>query len=127
MIYSDLLRQVLLASTALIFVAFAGWALLKPDSLAKVLGYQLSLPNGASEFGAIYVGVFLAQALLFAFALFRVHDAIIGDICAVFLLAQPLGRIMPMIAHGAPNGMLKALVLLEIFGAVALLSVRPLP
>ena len=59
---------------------------MRPRSMAKTLGYEVSAPNGWSEFGAIYVGVFIAQALLCGLAISRVSDAVLGDLCAIFLL-----------------------------------------
>lgn len=125
MIHSDLLRQLLLASTAAIFIIFAAWALIRPRTLAKTLGYELSAPNGWSEFGAIYVGVFIAQALLCGLAISRVDDAVLGDLCAVFLLLQPAGRLLPLFRYGAPTGLLRLLMVLELFGGITLLLVRP--
>lgn len=125
MIHSDLLRQLLLASTAAIFIIFIAWALIRPRSLAKILGYEISTPNGWSEFGAIYVGVFIAQTLLCGFAILRVSDAMLGDLCAVFLLLQPVGRLLPLFRYGAPTGLLRLLMMLELFGGIALLLVRP--
>lgn len=125
MIYSDLLRQFLLASTAAIFLIFVAWALIYPRSMAKSMGYEVSAPNGWSEFGAIYVGIFIAQALLCSLAIVRVSDAVLGDLCAVFLLLQPVGRLLPFIRYGAPTGLMRWLVVLELFGGTALLLVRP--
>ena len=125
MLQSDLIRQVLLALVAANFVLFALWALTRAEQLAAVLGYRLSNPNSHSEFGAIYVGVFLAQALLCLLALVRVDDAILGDLVAVFLLMQPVGRLLPLLRHGTPTGLLRLLLVLEVFSAAALFAVRP--
>ena len=125
MIHSDLLRQLLLASTAGIFLFFVAWALIRPQSMAKTLGYEVSAPNGWSEFGAIYVGVFFAQALLCGLAIYRLSDAVLGDLCAVFLLLQPVGRLLPLVRYGAPTGLLRLLFALELTGGIALLLVRP--
>lgn len=125
MIYDDFIRQLLLAATATIFVAFALWAAFSPKSLASMLGYELSAPNGESEFHAIYVGVFFAQAALCLLAAARVTDPVLGDLVALFLLAQPIGRLLAMFRHGVPHGVLRWLFLLELGGGVALLLVRP--
>ena len=125
MIYSDFLRQLLLGSTAAIFLFFVVWAFVNRASLANALGYQLTTPNGESEFGAIYIGLFLAQTLLCIFAITRIQDSAVGDLAAAFLLLQPFGRIPPLVRHGAPTGLLRVLFILEIFGGVALLLVRP--
>lgn len=125
MIYSDFLRQLLLGATAAIFLLFVIWAAVNRASLAKVLGYQLTAPNGESEFAAIYIGLFLAQTLLCIFAITRIQDSAMGDLAAAFLLLQPGGRILPLIRHGTPTGLLRVLFILEILGGVALLLVRP--
>lgn len=125
MIYGDLLRQLLLGSTAAIFLFFVAWALAGRASLARVLGYELVAPNGESEFGAVYIGLFLGQALLCIFAITRIRDSAVGDLAAVFLLLQPVGRIPSLIRHGAPTGLLRVLFLMEMFGGAALLVVRP--
>lgn len=90
MIYDDFSRQVLLAATGGIFVCFVLWAVLKPKSLATTLGYTLASKNAVSEFHAIYVGVFIAQAGLCALAFVRVADAMLGNLVAIFLLSQPV-------------------------------------
>ena len=125
MIYSDFLRQLLLGSTAAFFLFFVAWAIVHRASLANVLGYQVTKPNGESEFGAIYIGLFFAQALLCIFAITRIQDSAVGDLAAVFLLLQPIGRILPLFRCGAPTGLLRFLFAMEVFGGVALLLVRP--
>lgn len=125
MIYSDLLRQILLAATALTFLGFALWALVRPNSLARVLGYELRSADGQSEFHAIYIGVFLGQFALSVLAAYRIADVVLGDLVAAFLLAQPLGRLIALIRFGAPSGVLRLLFALEAVGGVALLLVRP--
>ena len=124
MMQDDLIRQLLLIAIGLVFVAFALWATFSPKSLANMLGYTLSVPNGQSEFHAIYVGVFLAQAALCALAAIRVSDPILGDLVAFFLLAQPLGRLIALPRFGAPQGMLRWLFALELTGGGALLLIR---
>lgn len=125
MIYDDLIRQFLLSATALVFLFFCLWALIKPTLLASMLGYELKTPNSISEFHAIYVGVFAAQALLCCLAVTRVEDAIVGDLVAVFLLAQPLARLVAFFRKGIPIGFLRVLFILEIIAGLALLMVRP--
>ena len=93
--------------------------------MAKTLGYEVSAPNEWSEFGAIYAGIFFAQALLCGLAISRVSDAVLGDLCAIFLLLQPAGRLLPLFRYGAPTGLLRLLMVLELFGGIALLIVRP--
>lgn len=125
MIYSDTIRQALIACVCANFLAFSVWALLRPKSLAEVLGYSIGEPNGHSEFGAIYVGVFFAQALLCCLAFVRIDDEILGDMVAAFLLLQPIGRLIPLFRYGSPKGLLRLLFVLEAIGGAAILAVRP--
>lgn len=125
MIHDDFIRQLMLLATSMVFVAFALWATFRPKSLANMLGYTLSVPNGQSEFHAIYVGVFFAQTALCGLAAIRVSDAVLGDLVAFFLLAQPLGRLIAWPQFGAPQGIPRWLFALELVGGGALLLVRP--
>lgn len=125
MIESDLLRQILLGATGATFVGFALWAIAAPAAMAKPMGYALDNNNARSEFAAIYVGVFVAQALLCLLAALRVSDAVLGDLVAVFLLAQPVGRLIAGMRGAFPTGVLRGLFVLEVVGGVVLLLVRP--
>ncbi|MEM9217263.1 MAG: DUF4345 family protein [Cyanobacteria bacterium P01_F01_bin.150] len=127
MIYDDFSRQVLLAATGGIFACFALWAALKPKSLAASLGYALTSKNAISEFHAIYVGVFIAQAGLCALAWTRVADATLGNLVAVFLLGQPFGRMIAAFRGGWPAGFLLVLFIMEVVGGSILLLVQPSP
>jgi len=124
-IYSNLTRQFLLGATGTIFLIFALWAMARPSLLASALGYTIERPNGLSEFHAIYVGVFLAQALLCVVAMNRVQEAVFGDLVAVFLLAQPVGRCVACFRKGYPSGFILFLLLLELIAGSALLLIRP--
>lgn len=125
MIYDDIFRQILLAATGGIFGFFAIWAMIKPEMLAAALGYELKTKNSFNEFHAIYVGLFIAQALLCALAFIRIEDAIFGDLVAIFLLAQPFGRLIAVLRRGFPSGFLLMLFVMELIGGIVLLAVRP--
>ncbi len=125
MIYDDVSRQVLLAITGSIFACFALWAALKPKSLVASLGYTLTSNNAISEFHAIYVGVFIAQAWLCFFACTRVADAALGNLVAVFLLGQPFGRLIAAFRGGWPTGFLLMLFIMEFAGGSIILLVQP--
>lgn len=125
MIHDDLIRQTLLAATGSIFLIFALWAAFRPNSLASLLGYKLEGSNSYSEFHAIYVGVFTAQFLLCVFAVTRIQDGSIGDLVAIFLLSQPVGRVLSAIKKGFPSGFMLFLFIAELAGGILLLAVRP--
>lgn len=125
MIHHDVLRRALLILTALIFVANAVYTLVSPDQWAAGLGFTLLAPNGYSEIYAVYVGVWLATAILCALAAVRVREPLLGDLVAMFVLAQPLARLLALPQFGMPEGLLLAFFALEAGGGLALLAVRP--
>ncbi len=125
MFESDLTRQVLLALTALVFLILALRTWWVPDQVARELGYGVSDANGYSELHAIYVGLWLAHAALGVFAFVHVDQAVLGDILALLILGQPLGRLIAIPRHGLPSGPLLVFFSLEVVGGLALLVVRP--
>ena len=58
-------------------------------------------------------------------ALVRVHEPILGDVLALLVLGQPLGRLLAIPRFGRPQGPLLAFFVLEIVGGALLLAVRP--
>ena len=124
MIHSTRSRQFLQLATALVYLVIAGRAALLPDRLAHGLGYTLHA-NGYSELFAVYVGVWVAPAVLGVVAARRSDDPLFGDLLALFVLAQPVGRFLALPFWGMPVGNLLGLFVLEIVGAIALFAVRP--
>lgn len=125
MIHSDITRRTLLYLTALVFVAIAIRAVVAPEQMASGLGYVLMGANGHSEFYAIYLGVWLATAVLAILAAVRIRDSLIGDLVAMFVLAQPIGRLFAIVSFGLPEGLLLAMFALETVGGLLILTVRP--
>lgn len=122
---SDLIRQFLLGATGLIFLLLAIRAAVQPDAIAREVGLLPSGANGYSELHAIYLGLWLMHALLAGYALLHVQDALPGDVLALLLLGQPLGRLWALPRYGWPQGPLRVFFVLEIIGGAALLLVRP--
>ena len=125
MAFTDTGRRILLILLALVFIAIAAGAFLAPESMAAGLGYSLQAPNGYSEFFAVYVGLWLATACVAILAACKIRQPLIGDIVAVLVLAQPLGRGIAMLSYGLPTGALFYIFFLELFGGLALLAMRP--
>lgn len=125
MIENDIARRVCLGVTAAVFILIALRACFKRTKLAAGLGYKLTAPNGYSEIYAVYVGVWLATAVLAVTAMYRVEDAILGDLLAGFVLAQPVGRLLASVKWGLPEGTLLKMFYVEIAGGIILLLVRP--
>ena len=125
MLESDLVRQVLLGLTALVFLILALRTWWLPDTVVRELGYEVRDANGYSELHAIYVGLWLMHAALGLWAALHVDQAVLGDILALLILGQPLGRLIAAPKFGLPRGPLLAFFVLEVAGGLALLAVRP--
>jgi len=100
-------------------------AMLDPDRVAAAMGLFLVGVNGYSQFYAIYVGVRLATAGLALLAARRGDQPILGDLVALFLLAQPAGRLVAAFAIGLPNGPLFVVSGIELLAGAGLLLLRP--
>ena len=118
-------RATLLKGVALVSSLAALWALLDPDRMATSLGMLLVGVNGYSQFYAIYVGARLATAGLALLAATHGDQPLLGDITALFVLAQPVGRFIAAFAIGLPQGFLLVLCALEVLCGLALLALRP--
>jgi hypothetical protein len=119
------LRSQLLQVTASASSLAALAALLDPDRIAEAMGLFLVGVNGYSQFYAIYVGVRLATAGLALLAARRGDQPILGDLTALFILAQPLGRFVASFAIGLPQGLLFVVSGIEVLVGLALLLLRP--
>ncbi|MET0857018.1 MAG: DUF4345 family protein [Telluria sp.] len=121
---AGLRRQLLhLIASASSLAALA--AMLDPDRIATVMGVFLVGVNGYSQFYAIYVGTRLATAGLALFAARQGEPPVLGDVTALFVLAQPLGRFIAAFAIGLPQGFLLVVCGIELAGGLALLALRP--
>jgi hypothetical protein len=117
---SQLLKLVATASS---LAALA--AMLDPDRFAATMGLFLVGVNGYSQFYAIYVGMRLATAWLALQGAKEGAPSVLGDITALFLLAQPAGRLVAAFAVGPPNGLLLAVCGIELLAGFSLLALRP--
>ena len=119
------LRTRLLHLIATLSSLAALMAMLDPDRVAEVMGLFLVGVNGYSQFYAIYVGTRFATAALALVAARRGDQPVLGDITAMFVLAQPAGRCIAAFAIGLPQGPLLIVSGLELAGGLALLALRP--
>lgn len=122
---NDRLRQRCLYAIASVYLVIALLALCAPDKLAAHLGFFLNGINAYSEFFAIYVGVWLANAALALFAASRIREALLGDLSALFLLAQPAARLLAALLVGWPQGTTRYIMLAELIGGLLLIWIRP--
>jgi hypothetical protein len=100
-------------------------ALLDPDRVADAMGLFLVGVNGYSQFYALYVGVRLATAGLALLAARQGDQPILGDLAALFILAQPVGRLVASFAIGLPRGFLFVVSGIELAVGLALIVLRP--
>jgi hypothetical protein len=119
------LRAQLLKLVALVCSLAALAAMLDPDRVAEAMGLFLVGVNGYSQFYAIYVGVRLATAGLALLAARQGDQPILGDLTALFLLAQPAGRFVAAFAIGLPKGILLVVCGIELLAGFSLLALRP--
>jgi hypothetical protein len=119
------LRRQLLQLVACASSLAALAAMLDPDRVATVMGLFLVGVNGYSQFYAIYVGTRLATAALALLAARQGEPPVLGDITALFVLAQPAGRFIAALAIGLPQGFLLVVCGIELAGGLALLALRP--
>ena len=118
-------RTSVLKLVALVCSLAALFALLDPDYVATQLGMLLVGVNGYSQFYAIYVGGRLATAGLALLAARQGELPILGDLTALFLLAQPFGHLVAAFAIGPPQGIVLELCGLQLLGGILLLVLRP--
>ena len=121
------LRYSLLKLIAIASSLAALAALLDPDRVATSMGMLLVGVNGYSQFFAIYVGTRFATAALALLAARHGDQPLLGDITALFLLAQPAGRFIAAFAIGLPQGFLLVVCGMELLGGLGLLALRPRP
>jgi hypothetical protein len=119
------LRAQLLSLVALASSLSALAAMMNPDRVATAMGVFLVGVNGYSQFFAVYVGARFAQACLALLAARRADQPVLGDITALFLLAQPAGRFAAAFAIGLPQGLLLVVCGIELAAGLLLLALRP--
>jgi hypothetical protein len=119
------LRTQLLVCIATVCSLAAFAALLDPDRVATAMGEFLVGVNGYSQFYANHVGARFATAGLALFAARRRDQPVLGDVTALFILAQPAGRLVAAFEIGLPQGFLLAVCGLELVAGLALLVLRP--
>ncbi len=125
MVHSDIARRVVLGVTAAVFTVLALRALVIPHVAAAHLGYRLDNADALNEFRAVYVGLWLATAVLLVVALRRVGEPILGDLGALLVAGQVVGRVVSLVLDGPPTPRLWPIWGLETVGAAALFLVRP--
>ena len=120
-----LARRIVLALVGIVFLAIAAASLVAPAAMAEPLGYRLDSVNAYNEFRAIYVGLWLAHAVLFAWAAWRIERRELGDVGALLLAGQVVGRLLSLALDGMPDARLLPAAIAELVGAVLIWLLRP--
>ena len=120
---NDAVRRVILVVAAVVFVLIAIQAILRPGQL--LLGRHLDSIDSYSEFRAIYLGLWLATAVLLVIAAQRIREPVLADLGALLILGQVFGRVVSLVADGVPGPRVWGIFVLELLGGAAILLVRP--
>jgi len=119
-------RRVLLVVAALVFTAIAVANLVIPETMARSMGYHLDGVDARNEYRAIYIGLWLAHAVLLLVAARRIDDLLLGDLAALLIGGQFVGRVVSAVVDGAlPSSKLWPAAAVESLGALALMLARP--
>jgi len=124
-IRSSRVRRTLLTLSGVVFAGIAFASLLAPHQMAAGLGYTLGNVDALSEFRAVYVGLWLAIAAFLVVAGRRVEPALLGDLGALLILGQTVGRLLSLVLDGPPTSRIWPMFALEALAGIALLLVRP--
>lgn len=122
-----LARRTLLALVAVSFVGIAALHVVMPAEAAKNVGLIVNGVGGLSEIRAVYVGVWLATAIIFALAARAPNDKSLYLAGTLLVAGQVFGRALSLVMDGAPSGQVLAVFVCEIAAVALLVVVRPRP
>jgi hypothetical protein len=113
-----------MALAALVFVGVAVGSIIAPQIMAQPLGLRLDNVNALNEARAIYVGLWLAHAVILVLACLRPQTRLLGDVGAILILGQTAGRIISVALDGMPGVDLLPIAIGEGVGGLAIALVR---
>jgi hypothetical protein len=116
-------RQAVLAVVGVVFTCIAVASLVVPHVMAEGLGYRLDNVDALSEFRAIYVGLWLAHAVIM-FGAARRPDTVLADVAGVLVAGQVVGRVFSLTLDGVPDKLIP-ISMVEALGAALILGLRP--
>jgi len=119
------LRKVNLVGNGLAFLFIAGYVLFNTEKAAYLYGYTLNGADGYNEFRAVYIGFWLGLTILFFAAAWKINVPILGDIAALMVLLQALGRLLSFLMDGKPSERFIIVFFLELTSSVFGLLMRP--
>lgn len=120
------IEQVVLGTTALVFLGVAVTGLFTPRRIIEPLGGAITTPSMANEMRANYGGMHLGIATLMALGAARpAYQTPALLLLLTFTAGLCLGRAVSWVLDGAPNRYIRIFFALEVVGvgvAVALLT-----
>jgi len=122
---TTLLRRINLIGNGLAFLFIAGYIFFNIENAAYLYGYTLNGVDGHNEFRAVYMGFWIGLAILFFAAAWKIDVPILGDIAALMVLLQALGRILSFLLDGKPSERFIIVFFLELISSVFGLLMRP--
>jgi hypothetical protein len=117
-------RRALLGLAALVFAGIAAASLLAPRQMAAPFDYSLATINALNEYRAIYVGLWLAHAIVLIWAAWRIDLVHLGDAAAILILGQVAGRLTSVAIDGLPDARLAAPAVAELLSGLLILLLR---
>jgi len=120
--------HIVLAVTALVFLAFGGWGLLKPRSLAKAVDFVADGPTALVEIRAMYGGFDLGIGLWLAWVAFHPSQFAVGLTATVFMVGGlGAGRLIGLLTTRGVRAVMWGAFAVEAIGtAAAVLALRSL-
>ncbi len=122
---TTLLRKINLIGIGLTFFFIAGYVLFNIEKAAYIYGYTLNGVDGHNEFRAVYMGFWIGLTVLFFVAAWKIDVPILGDIAALMVLLQALGRLLSFVMDGRPSKQFIIVFFLELTSSVFGLLMRP--
>jgi hypothetical protein len=119
------LRKLNLIGNGLTFLFIAGYVLFNIDKAAYFYGYTLNGAGGDNEFRAVYMGFWIGLTVLFFVAAWKIETPILGDIAALMILLQALGRLLSFLLDGKPSERFIIVFFIELISSVFGLLMRP--
>jgi hypothetical protein len=119
-------RQILLFCVAAVLLFEAGVALVNPGLAAARVGYEISGPDGLSEYRAVYLGMFGALGIAMLFAARNVAEPLVADVICLAIAAEAVARLVGVVIDGVP-GNVHLLNIAAESCAVLILMIRPSP
>ncbi len=113
-------RQGVLGLVGAVYALIAVASFVAPDTMAAGLGYRLDNVDARNEYSAIYVGLWLATALIFGLSARRPRDRSLLLVCLLLIAGQVVGRLAAAATAGLPTARLLPPSLIEAVGTLVL-------